>query len=260
MRPQEHEKMYELEDTYWWFVGRRDILRTILRPLARGGKLRILDVGCGTGANLVLLSQYGAVTGADAYPAALEFCRRRGFSDLRLCPVEQLDFPDESFDLVTAIELLEHLEDDVRGLRECFRVLRPGGRMLITVPAYQFLWSEHDEALDHYRRYSRRQLAQRLRQAGFAIERMTFCITFLLPLIVAFRLAQRAVRAVAPKRGESKTALIQLPAPINRFFVWLLRIEAVLLRAINLPCGVTLVCVARKPAGAGEENGHSAGA
>ena len=245
MRPAELAKMFELEDTYWWFVARRELVRELLlRHRPEGERIRILDVGCGTGATLTALSDLGELVALDRSPAALRFCRRRGFSQLILAEAERLPVASDSVEVVLALDLLEHIEDDGAAAREIARVLRPGGIAIITVPALPGLWSEHDEALDHIRRYRARRLRRILTEAGFRIEKLSPVITALLLPIAALRFVQR----VPPKRkGTPETAFIIPPRAINRLLIGILRLERVWLRCLSLPVGVSLVAVTRKP-------------
>lgn len=241
--------MYELEDTYWWFIGRRFVLRSLLRRICKTlpPEPEILDVGCGTGANVLLLREFGRVHGVDAHDEALRLCRERGIAEVERGNAEELEFPDQSFDLVTSLEVLEHVEDDFRALREVARVLRVGGRALITVPAYPWLWSEHDEALHHVRRYTRRRLVEAVRGAGLVVERLTHCVACLLPVTVAFRYGQRLVMAVrGPSSRGPRSGLVMVPKALSALFVATLRLEAVALNRLNLPFGVTLVVQARR--------------
>lgn len=248
MRPDEHKKLFELEETYWWFVGRRILIRRLLEGfLPPAGNHAILDVGCGTGKNLELLSAFGWTVGVEPAGAALELCRTRGLSRLVQADAQKLPFADGSFDLATAFEVLEHILDDRGAIAECHRILKPGGMLVLTVPAYMFLWGEHDEALDHYRRYSGGQLRRRLAEAGFAPLRLGFCITFLFLPILGFRWIQRLVRWLGLRpAGAPKTAHIEMPQPISKFFVWLLKIEAWIIRYCDFPFGVTILCLAKK--------------
>jgi SAM-dependent methyltransferase len=178
----EYRKMYELEGKYWWWVGRRRILRTILNKLSLGS-IVILDVGCGTGANLSCLRDYGTVTGVDISESAIDFCKKRGFNNVVQGDAEKLDFEDNTFDLITALDLLEHLDDN-RALGEFHRVLKPAGYLVVTAPAFDFLWSQHNEALHHKRRYTRGGLRNVLESHGFVIEKLSCWNTFLfLPIL-----------------------------------------------------------------------------
>jgi len=253
MRQEEHQALFEVEDTYWWFVGRRRILHTLIRhalDAAGTHPRRIGDMGCGTGRNLMLLHEFGWAVGTDLSLPALRWCRRRGLQELVAAEITQLPFAEGSLDLVAASEVLEHVQDDSAAAAELARIVRPGGLLLITVPAYQFLWSEHDEALDHFRRYSARHTRRLLEEAGLRIERLSHCVSFLLAPICLFRVLQRALGRIRPRKtGRPKTAYIQMPGPISKLFVWLLAVEAWLMRYIDLPAGVSIVCLARKPGG-----------
>lgn len=246
MRPDELAKMFSLEDSYWWFVGRRELVRELLlRHRPHGSQLLTIDVGCGTGATLNAIADVGPAIGVDRSREALRFCRRRGLRELVLAGAESLPVKTGSVDVLLALDLLEHIQDDGAAVREFSRVLRPGGVLLVTVPACPELWSEHDEALDHLRRYRARRLRRILLEAGFRIERLSPVITTLLLPIAALRLAQRALPR---KKDAPETAFIIPPKAVNWVLTTLLRLERVWLRWLSLPVGVSLFAVARKTA------------
>jgi len=238
--------MYEVEGSHWWFAGRRRILESFVQTIVAdlhldGRSPRILDVGCGTGANLEMLAQFGRAEGVDVSADALAFCRARGLSQVKLGAAEQLPYPDASFDLVTALDVVEHLDDDLGGLREMRRVLRPGGCALLFVPAFMWLWGVQDDVSHHRRRYTRPQLAERVRRAGFAVERATYAnVTFFAP-ILAGRLLMRATGA--RPASENNINVSALNGVFGRLFgaerFWLRR-------GLNFPFGVSAVCVARR--------------
>ncbi len=244
--------MYELEDSYWWFVARRELVRELM---LRYGPVKdserpqqsvwsLLDVGCGTGATLKAIDDIGFAVGLDRSLEALQFCRQRGLGRLTQAMGEMLPVRAQSVDVVLALDLLEHIEDDAAAAKEFSRVLKPGGVLIATVPACPELWSEHDEALDHLRRYRARRLRKILTEAGFQIEKLSPIITLLLLPIAALRLIQR----VLPKKmGTPETAFIIPPKTINWVLTALLRLERLWLRRFSLPVGVSLVAVARKP-------------
>jgi ubiquinone/menaquinone biosynthesis C-methylase UbiE len=247
MRPSELRKMFDLEDTYWWFVARRELASELVRR-HRGrlpARLRILDVGCGGGAGLVTFSRFGQALGLDRSQEALRLSRSRGDFTLICGTAERLPLAADSMDLVTALDVLEHVPEHESAVAEMARVCKPGRLVIVTAPAYQALWSEHDEALDHLRRYRAGEVRRLLEDAGLRIVTLSYCITVLLPVIFAFRTAQKLLRP--PNRGRPRTALRPLPGLPNRLLIGLLRLETTWLLRIPLPFGVSVVCVAEKP-------------
>jgi len=247
METAEYEKMYTLEDTYWWFQGRMQIITNCLEThgVLRPG-IRVLDVGCGTGLMLQRLTDVKPI-GLDFSHLSMEFCRRRGAERLLQADVVNLPFQDNAFDLILALDLLEHVERDDLLVDQFHRVLKPGGHAMITVPAHESLWSEHDEALHHYRRYSKDQFRRLLAEGGFELVKYTFAITATYWPIVAFRRFQRWRHRNDTNR-RPKTHLIALPRLINQALIGVLHAEAWWLRRHTLPAGVSLLCLARKSA------------
>ncbi len=238
--------MYEVEGGHWWFAGRRRILESFLAqiaptlPVAEGERARILDVGCGTGANLEMLARFGEAAGVDLSTDALAFCRARGLTHVRAGAAEALPYADASFDLVTALDVVEHLDDDVAGLSEMRRVLKPQGCALLFVPAFQWLWGVQDDVSNHRRRYTVAGLQRAVTAAGLQVERATYAnITFLAP-ILAGRLLMRATGARPASENNINVAAL------NGLFGRLLGAERHLLNRMNLPVGVSAICVARK--------------
>src|SRR5262245_60411748 len=173
MQEHTYEIMYDVEGRHWWFAGRRKIISSFVKEICSDiGKRRprILDVGCGTGANLQMLSNFGVAEGVDVSTEALNFCRARGLTKVRQGAAEALPFENASFDLVTGLDVVEHLDDDVAGLSEMRRVLRPGGRAVLFVPAFMFLWGVQDDISHHRRRYTRAELAAAIERTGLALE------------------------------------------------------------------------------------------
>lgn len=236
--------LFRVEQSHWWHIGRRHILAGFVEDICRrvtDRRARILDVGCGTGANLLMLSKYGAAEGVDISEDALAFCRERGLAHVKQGAGEELPYDDGTFDLVTAFDVVEHMDDDLAGLKEMFRVLRPGGHALLFVPTFMFLWGVQDDVSHHRRRYRLRGLRRVLEQAGFQIERSTYAnITFFLPILVIRKL-MRLTRIKADTENN-----INVPA-LNGFFGALFGAEGAILRYINLPFGVSGLCVAKKP-------------
>ena len=245
MQQHTYSIMYEVEGTHWWFAGRRRILESFLEGIVRDLKIKdrpphILDVGCGTGANLEMLSRFGEAEGVDVSADALAFCHARGIERVRLGAAEKLPYEDGSFDLVTALDVVEHLDDDAAGLREMRRVLRPDGRALLFVPAFMFLWGVQDDISHHRRRYRLPQLLQTVRAAGFEIERATYAnITFFAPILLG-RALMRATR-LRPA-SENNITISSLNGVLGR----VLGAESKLLRRLDLPFGVSALCVAKR--------------
>ena len=243
MRARDHLELYALEETYWWFVGRRELVRQLVEAYAARPGLLILDAGCGTGGTMGRVASLGEVAGCDTSPYALGFCRQRGFTRLAAGDVSALPFADGCCDVVLSCDVLEHVPDDRQALAELLRVLKPGGLLLLTVPAHRFLWSEHDEALALRRRYSARELRDLLEEAGARVEKLSPVVAAVFLPILVFRLLQR----LRPKGPEMpRTDLRVLPGPVNSLFVQALRLENWLLRRGSLPVGTSLVAVARK--------------
>lgn len=231
-----------LDETYWWFVGRRAILDRVLRRFGRRCR-KAVDVGCGSGRNMQLLSCHADwVMGFDRSPAALELASAHGFPTSR-ADGEAIPLADSSVDLLTAFDVLEHLDDDLAALDEFHRVLRPDGLLLVTVPAYRFLWSEHDEALMHRRRYIASELHAKLTRTGFQVIKRSYAVFFTFFPIVGYRL----FRGLIPKNPLApKASHIMLPPFLNRFLILLLRLEALMLGKMNLPWGTSIVALAQK--------------
>lgn len=236
--------MYRAEESHWWYAGMRAISFALLDtalPPGSGGHVRILDAGCGTGANLLYLARRGRACGVDLSPEALRFCRERGVSVAR-ASLLALPFGDASFDLVTAFDVLYHrcVDDEQRATRELARVLRPGGLLLVREPALRALWGAHDEAVHSRHRYTRPELTSLLVAAGLRLERATYANALLLPLAAL----RRGLDRLTGRQGSDVQAL---PAPLNWAFRGALGLEARLLRHVSLPLGVSVIALARRP-------------
>lgn len=236
--------MDEVEGSHWWFVGRRAILESFLRTISEKIRtaepaIRILDVGCGTGANLEMLSQFGAAEGVDVSDDALEFCRRKGLHAQKGL-AETLPFADETFDVTTALDVVEHLDDDVAGLKEMYRVTKTGGYSLIFVPAFMWLWGVQDDISNHRIRYTKRQIVERLKKAGFTIERSTYANwTFFAPILAGRTLMKLTGIKPASENNVNISAL-------NGVFGKLFAAERFWLRNFDFPFGVSIVITAKK--------------
>ncbi len=244
MNVAEYERMYQLEDSYWWFVGRHLLVDKLLDQYydARTD-LTVLDVGCGTGAMSARLQKRGRVVSADFSSLALQFSRRRGLSGLAQIDAMNLGLAADSFDLITAMDMLEHLPDDHAAVCEFFRVLKPGGLVVAMVPAYKHLWSEHDTALMHFRRYTRAEMADLFLKRGFRLKRVSHTMTTLYPFVAL----QRRLKAASPPHDPPRAFMPVFPPVINMLLTGLMRCENAISSRINLPFGSTVLCVAEKP-------------
>ena len=236
----------EVEGKHWWYLGRRRIMASFVGRIAlelrrdNDTSPRILDVGCGTGGNMQMLLEFGAVEGVDVSQDAVEFCRARAVAPVKQAAAEDLPYNDESFDLVTGFDVIEHLDDDVAGLREMRRVLRPGGRVMVIVPAFMWLWGVQDDVSHHRRRYRLPELRQAIERAGLHIERASYAnITFFVPTLLG-RVFMR-LTGLRPA-SESNVNIAVLNGVLGRIF----GAESWWLQRMNFPFGVSIVCVARR--------------
>jgi SAM-dependent methyltransferase len=237
--------MRELEDQHWWFQGRSRIVATLMGQLGLPEHAKMLDLGCGTGGNLQMLSGFGSVTGVELDDTAADLARQRGHA-----PVLSGSLPDNlpvaegDFDCVTLFDVLEHVPQDAESLATVNRLLRPGGSVFITVPAFMFLWGPHDEAHHHQRRYRAKQLRGLLTNAGFGIEKLSYYNTWLFPPAALVRLLRKIVPG-----GDAGLEVALPPKWLNGLLRGLFASERHVLSRANFPFGVSLLAVARKSGG-----------
>src|ERR1700719_1793995 len=241
MRREEYATMFRVEETHWWYKAlHRLIFQTLEAELPDWREKKIVDVGCGTGAILKQLGNPEKNVGIDLAPEAISFCRRRGLNNVQQGDIHALPFPDASFDAVICSSVLYHQwVGDVEGaVQEMHRVLRPGGALLIIVPAFPFLHSAHDEAVMTARRFRKREIRELLQKQNFKIRRLTYWTTLLFPLAVAARtLGGSKMGRVFETNGDSL---------IQRALGQIMRLELHALKWISLPFGVALFAVARR--------------
>ena len=241
--------MLDVDEHHWWYRGRRRIIEVELQQLPIPPGARVLDAGCGSGRTLLELARYGAVSGIELDPTAAAVATERGPFDVRIGRLEELPWEDETFDLITCLDVIEHTPDDRVTLRELRRVARPGGHLLVTVPAYQALWSQHDVDNHHYRRYERRPLQHAANDAGWTVLRMTSFNSVLLPPAAIVRLIQRRGGTATQANGGFKANLDIGPRWLNGMLERPLRYEARWLSSgRTLPAGLSLLAVLQRSA------------
>jgi SAM-dependent methyltransferase len=243
MRETEYHAMFQLEDNYWWFEGSIRFILCALSDIQVRETSRILDAGCGTGGLLRRLAHRNA-WGVEVAREGIRFCRQRGLDNVLQASIAELPFQSNSFDIVLSIDVLVHqwVSDDVAALREIHRVLVPGGFVVLQVAAYRALWSAHDVATLTRHRYTRGELAEKVKGAGFDMVRVTYRNTLLSPLAVLIKLLRRARATTA-----TKSDLVVLPHLVNRALFVVVAFENYVARRVRLPFGVSIFCVARKP-------------
>lgn len=242
MERQIYEETARTEDHHWWFAGRRKILASFISTLPLPADAQILEAGCGSGGNLPMLSRFGKVSAFEYDDTARAVAVRRNAGEVRQGSLpDGIPFAGKQFDVICLLDVLEHLEQDKGSLQALYSRLKPGGRLLLTVPAYMFLWSIHDVLHHHHRRYTCRQLSSLVRGAGFSVRRCSYFNFWLFPLIAMVRLMEKLL----PPRNP---APLQIPpAPLNTLLAVLFASERFLLRWINLPFGVSIILLAQKP-------------
>ncbi len=234
-----YDAMAAHDSAHWWYVARRDVLRDLIaRRIAPSPGARILEIGCGTGHNLAMLSEFGQVEGHELDPACRAIARQRFGPVVGDARLPELDGVDEgTYDLVALLDVLEHVEDDVASLASIARRLRPGGKLLLTVPQFQWMWTGHDVANHHHRRYGRMQLQRVIAAAGMRAELMTSFNSLLFPLAAASRVAMKVRR----QAGSSDDALPR--AAVNTLFRTIFAAERHLVGRVPMPPGVSLAAI-----------------
>lgn len=247
MQHEYFDQYLHFEQENWWFTSRRRILFHLLRRRFHDQPpLDVLDAGCGTGINLRSLREFGDTTGADRAFEAVRFCSARNEHEVVLSDLVQLALPDNRFDLVTALDVLEHVDDDGAAFAELVRVTRPGGNLLVTVPAFPGLWSDHDEVNHHVRRYKPADFRRLMSRSGCGIEVFTYMNGFLLPVAWCVRTWQQIRRAILHRPPNPHTDFVDYHPVLNTLLALVFTAEVPLVARSLLPFGLSMVCLVRK--------------
>ncbi|MEW6200928.1 MAG: class I SAM-dependent methyltransferase [bacterium] len=243
MEKKEYEKMFQLEETHWWFSSKRALVLELLKRYSQGRTImKILDVGCGAGITLHELQRHGDAYGIDLSPEAIFFSRKRNMKNLVQASVTHLPFADKSFDAVTCLDLIYHrnVEDDEAALSEIARVCRTGAILILTDSALQILWSRHDQTMHAARRYTTRQIRQKIENAGFSILRLSYTNSILLPVSFLLR------KIDLLHTGAPLASVNPVHPVLNRLLLLVSCLETFALRYFNFPIGSSILCIAEK--------------
>lgn len=241
-----YRRMAEIQDHHWWYEGRRRILAALIRDLNLPAHAKIMEAGCGPGANLKMLSQFGDVCAFEPDEYAINYCRVYSGLPASMLQTGYLPAPipfEGPFDLVGAFDVIEHVQQDQESLAALYDIIKPGGYALFTVPAFPFLWSQHDVANHHYRRYVLPEFEEKLRKAGFEIKLISYYNYFLFPMVAAVRYLKKWLKL--DNRPDET-----LPNPfINKVLLSIFSVEARMLGKLPLPFGVSIIAVCQRSAG-----------
>jgi SAM-dependent methyltransferase len=231
-------------EQWWWEIGRRALVKSLLKRYDRGGpRHQILEIGCGGGALIQDLRPYGSAAGIDVGEPAVRNCYNRGLNTVALGDAMALPFQDELFDVVIAVDVLEHVKDDMRVLDEIYRVSKPSATIILTVPAFNFLWSRRDIQCHHYRRYRLEEVRTKVLGRGFRILKSTYInMPLFIPLLMMVKTGQLSSKG----KPSIQMDYVLVPPPVNKILSQIVKYEARLLKHTNLPIGSSIACVARR--------------
>lgn len=249
LNPIEYQRLFEAEDSHWWYRSlHRLVLGIVAAEFSRAGHLDMLDAGCGTGRLCQQLAPYGRVYGCDISDLALDFCRKRGVENVRRADLNNADLGREAYDVITSMDVLYHaaVTSEENILKSFYEALKPGGMLLINLPAFPFLMSSHDRAVHTRRRYRRSELMKMLKKSGFTIECCSYRLCAFFPFLAAYRLLRALLDRTTPKEDIPSDVRPVAPA-LNRLFELVTVLEGRVMKLLPLPFGLSVFAVARKP-------------
>jgi SAM-dependent methyltransferase len=244
MNVREIKKMKKFEQTYWWHIGKKNLVIDLARKYLTQPENKIMEIGSGAGEITHVLTQFGDVYANDISKEALDFCSSKGVKNVILGNINEIDLSSysEEFDAIFALDVLEHIQDDVKTIKLVSQLLKEDGLFFINVPAFKFLWSSHDEALEHKRRYTSYEIITKLKENGFEILKSSHFVFFVFPVVAAFKFSSNFIG----KNAYPKASYIRLPNILNSLMIGILNLESKLMKYINLPFGTTITIVAQK--------------
>ena len=239
MEREVYEAMAEHDERHWWYRARRKVVAELIRRQVSLPKAaRLLEIGCGTGHNLAMLGEFGAVDALEVDPIARGLAEKRLGHQVLSAPLPALEgVADDTYDMVAALDVIEHIPDDVAALEGIARILKPGGKLLMTVPAHQWMWSAHDVVNHHQRRYSKRGFRSLVDKSPLKLESIGYLHSLLFPVAMAQRLASKVT-------GKEDANLAPPPEPINQALERVFALERLAIGRFPLPPGLSLFAVA----------------
>ena len=242
MQNTHYETLYRIESGHWWYKARRKIIYNLIKQyrLSSSKDIKILDTGCGTGMLLKELETLGVCYGIDISQMAVDFCKKRGIGNVQIADTANIPYSENTFDIVIALDVIEHIKDDEEALKEIYRVLKPQGMAIIAVPAFMFLWGVTDVISHHYRRYTLSELRKKIENRRFSIIRSSYFNTFLIPFIALVRLGARRLHIPMESEASEGKGLI------NYVLFLIFYVESILFRYINFPFGVSAILICKK--------------
>lgn len=243
MRSDLYANLYDTEENHWWHRAKRELVGYFIKNNIHTPSPVILDVGCGTGKNMEAFGTFGRTVGLDSSKTAIEYCKKRGLATAVLGSAENMPFSSNKIDIVTALDVIEHI-DEHRGLLEIARVLKPGGTLICAVPAFMWLWSEWDVALHHKKRYTKHELINAVEKAGLEVAKCSYAYSFLvLPVFII-----RSIKRMWKRKNSSYDSDFNINNRlINIILLFLARLEHILIKMYHVPFGTSVLCIAKKP-------------